>query len=163
MPSSLYFTSVRASLEMAGEIALNSGFCRAAVSASSVPQSCSLETLCMPFAAFRPRILVSASTMRSSLIIPEVYALSIVSKSSAGSLKNRNISQPALIAAGSISVLFMRLVIPTMWDASVTTIPLKPNSPRSRSVMMCLFKVAGIMVSAVISGSISAIYSGIRM
>ena len=40
-PSSLYLTSVRQSLEMAGAASLNAGFCRAATSSSSVPHSSS--------------------------------------------------------------------------------------------------------------------------
>ena len=69
-PSSLYLTSVRQSLETAGATALNSGFCRAAASSSSEAVSASTDILCMPLAAFRPRMRFSASVMRASLMIP---------------------------------------------------------------------------------------------
>ena len=103
---------------------------------------------------------VSASVMRASLMTPLLYASSMVLKSSSGSLKNRNISHPALMDAGSISRRVMRSVMPTIWEASVTTMPLKPSLPRSSVVMISGLSVAGIMSSSFSAGLMARAYSG---
>ena len=53
---------------------------------------------------------------------------------------------------GSSFERFIAPVRPTMWEASVTTSPLKPSLPRSRSVMSSLLSVAGRISSAAMSG-----------
>ena len=68
------------------------------------------------------------------------------------SLKNRNMSQPAAMAAGIMSLRFMRQVRPTIWLASVSTMPLKPILPLSRSVSNSLDSVAGMMSSSLMFG-----------
>lgn len=85
-----------------------------------------------------------ASSRRSRVRRPSRRASIIQPKSSSGSLKNKNRSQPAMIAIGRMSRRLAKAVMPTMCEASVTTTPLKPSLPRSRSVVISLLSVAGV-------------------
>ena len=68
------------------------------------------------------------------------------------SLENRNISQPEAMALGTATERFSMQAMPAMWEASVMTRPLKPISPRSRSVSSSGARVAGMMSSSRMPG-----------
>ena len=65
------------------------------------------------------------------------------------------------VAGRSISHRFIRQVIATICDASVTTMPLNPSVSRSNPVIISGQRVAGSISSSEISGRISFIYSRI--
>ena len=76
-------------------------------------------------------------------------------------MKNKNKSEPAAIAVGNISLRFIAEVIATMWEASVTTKPLKFIFPLNKSVNIYLLNVAGIYTSWVVASGLKYLtYSG---
>ena len=149
---SLYFTRVTALSEISFCMALCSAQPTISSSRDLGGTNSVFAFLCSPMWAFSARMRCRASLKRSSVILPSRYPCFMAAKSSSMSLKNRNMSIPAAMAAGIRSLRFMRQVRPTMWEASVSTMPLKPSFPRSRPPISSGDSVAGMISSSAIPG-----------
>ena len=76
---------------------------------------------------------------------------------------NRNTSAPAAMEVGTAFDRGIGIVKPAIVVASVTTSPLKPSLPRSRSPMISGASVAGMMSASACSGRSAREYAGCMM
>ena len=94
----------------------------------------------------------TAESRRSGVMMPLVTPSIMKPKSSVRLRVKRNTSAPAAIDVGTPNERGIGIVKPAIVVASVTTSPLKPSLPRSRSPMISGARVAGMMSASARSG-----------